>query len=101
MYRMELDWGDCAAEFRYLCASSNATSNVTSELWVLPDKTSGLVTAIFLLLILAVGLPWNFLVTVIIMKERLYKQPTIVLLLNLVITDLLLLLGLILLPILI
>ena len=95
--QVAMDWGDFTREFSYLCANAsgnNATSNVTSELWVLPDKTSGLVTAIFLLLILAVGLPWNLLVTVIILKERLYKQPTIILLLNLVITDLLLLLVL-------
>ena len=91
-----MDWRDFTKEFSYLCAnasgSSNDPSNVTSELWVLADEASGLVTAIFLLLILAVGLPWNLLVTVIILKERLYKQPTIILLLNLVITDLLLLL---------
>ena len=34
-----------------------------------------------------VGLPWNLLVIVTILKQRLYIQPTIILLLNLVITD--------------
>ena len=44
------------------------------------------------LLFLVVGLPWNLLVVVTIVKEKLYTQPTIILLLNLVLTDLLVLL---------
>jgi hypothetical protein len=66
-------------------------SNVTSELWLVDDKASGIVMAVFLLLILVVGLPWNLLVVAIIVKQRLYTQPTIILLLSLVITDLILL----------
>ena len=55
------------------------------------DRTSGLVTAVFFLLFLVIGLPWNLLVVVTIVKQKLYTQPTIILLLSLVITDLLLL----------
>ena len=39
------------------------------------------------MLYLLVGLPWNLLVIATILKQRLYLQPTIVLLLNLVVTD--------------
>ncbi len=52
---------------------------------------TGQVTAAFLLLILVVGLPWNLLVVLTIVKEKLYHQPTIVLLLNLVLNDLIVL----------
>ena len=52
------------------------------------DRTSGLVTAVFLLLFLVIGLPWNLLVIVTIVKQKLYTQPTIILLLSLVVTDL-------------
>ena len=57
------------------------------------NRASGLVTAVFLLLFLVIGLPWNLLVVVTIVKQKLYTQPTIILLLNLVIIDLVLLLG--------
>ena len=46
------------------------------------------ITAILILLLL-IGLPWNVLIIASIIKKRLYKQPTIILLLNLAITDLL------------
>jgi hypothetical protein len=55
------------------------------------DRASSLVVATFLLLFLVVGLPLNLLVIATIVKQRLYTQPTIILLLNLVITDLVLL----------
>ena len=76
----------------YLSVCANASdSSVTSELWLVEDRTSGLVTAVFLLLFLVIGLPWNLLVVVTIVKQKLYTQPTIILLLSLVITDLVLL----------
>ena len=75
---------------QYLSVCANA-SNDTSELWLVEDRTSGLVTAVFLLLFLVIGLPWNLLVIVTIVKQKLYTQPTIILLLSLVITDLVLL----------
>ena len=70
-----------------LCANASDDSNTTSELWLVEDKTSAQVAASFLLLILLVGLPWNVLVVGIILKKKLYTQPTIILLLNLVLTD--------------
>ena len=56
-------------------------------------RTSGLVIAVFLLLFLVIGLPWNLLVIVTIVKQKLYTQPTIILLLSLVITDLVLIVS--------
>ena len=44
-----------------------------------------------MLLFLAVGLPWNVMVVITILKKRLYHQPAIMLLLNLVMTDILML----------
>ena len=70
-----------------LCGNASDGSNTTSELWLVEDKTSAQVAASFLLLILVVGLPWNLLVVGIILKKKLYTQPTIILLLNLVLTD--------------
>ena len=51
----------------YLSVCANASdSNVTSEVWLVEDRTSGLVTTVFLLLFLVIGLPWNLLVVVTI-----------------------------------
>ena len=77
-----------ASEFLSVCAN---VSNVTSEVWLVQDRTSGTSIAVFLLLFLVIGLPWNLLVIVTIVKQKLYTQPTIILLLSLVITDLILL----------
>ena len=73
----------------------NPSSNsVTEEYWVLEGKyrVNGQVTAAFMLLFLAVGLPWNVMVVITVLKRRLYHQPAIMLLLNLVVTDILMLL---------
>ena len=78
-------------KFISLCENPGNDINTTSELWLLEDKTSAQVAASFLLLILVVGLPWNLLVVGIILKKKLYTQPTIILLLNLVLTDIFLL----------
>ena len=77
------------SNFSLLCGGSNTTttSNGTSDLWLVEDKVTGQVTAAFLLLILLVGLPFNLLEVLTIVKEKLYHQPTILLLLNLAITD--------------
>ena len=75
---------------KYQSVCANASSD-TSELWLVEDRTNGVVSAVFLLLFLVIGLPWNLLVIVTIVKQKLYTQPTIMLLLSLVITDLLLL----------
>ena len=73
----------------------NASSNsVTEGYWELLSfrVVHGHVTAAFLLLIMLVGLPWNVMVVITVIKKRLYHHPTIMLLLNLVGTDILLLL---------
>jgi hypothetical protein len=76
----------------YFSVCANASdSNVTSELWLVEERAGGIVLATFLLLFLVVGLPWNLLVIVTIVKQRLYTQPTIILLLSLASTDLILL----------
>ena len=75
------------------CKNSSSNS-VTEEYWVLEGKyrVNGQVTAAFMLLFLAVGLPWNIMVVITVLKKRLYHQPAILLLLNLVVTDILMLL---------
>ena len=77
----------------YLSVCANASdSNVTRDLWSVEDKTSGFVAAVFVFLFLVIGLPWNLLVLVTIVKERLYTRPTVILLLSLLLTDIVLLL---------
>ena len=49
-------------------------------------------TAAIVLLFIVVGLPWNIMVVITAVKKRLYHQPTIMLLLNLVVTDILMIL---------
>ena len=51
-----------------------------------------IVLPLVILFLSVVGLPWNLLVIVTIVRQRLYIQPTILLLLNLSITDFLMLL---------
>ena len=69
--------------------SGNGT---TDEVWELGEyRTNGIVLAVFQTIFLLIGLPWNLMVIVTIIKEKLYKEPTIVLLLNLVILDILML----------
>ncbi len=81
-------------DFESVCDSDsdagNSTSDAgnTSEYWMVQETVTGQVTAAFLLLILVVGLPWNLLVVFTIVKEKLYHQPTIVLLLILALNDL-------------
>jgi hypothetical protein len=78
------------ARYLWLCANASG-GQITRDVWLVEDRASGIVTATFSLLFLVVGLPWNLLVIVTIVKQRLYTQPTIILLLSLVITDLILL----------
>ena len=75
----------------FLCEN---VSEGTTEGFILSQELHSyhLALAVVYLLFLVVGLPWNLLVVVTIVKEKLYTQPTIILLLNLVLTDLLVLL---------
>ena len=71
-----------------ICTTASSNS-VTTSYWRLRDEdaTGGIITAAFLLLSILLGLPWNVLVLVTIIKEKLYHQPSIILLINLVLTD--------------
>ena len=87
---------DAPVTFFDLCYGPNASDgNGTSDLWLVEDLVTGYITAVFLLLILVVGLPWNLLVVITIVKEKLYHQPTIVLLLNLSISNIIMLAAMI------
>ena len=76
-----------------LCANASR-NNVTDTAWRLEgeNRASGLVSAVLLILLLLIGLPWNLLVIVTIVKQGLYRQPTTILLLNLALSDILMLL---------
>ena len=68
-----------------------SSNSVTPDYWSMSGdcESHGLVTATFLLLYNLVGLPWNVLVILAILNEKLYQQPTIVLLFILSVTDIL------------
>ncbi len=51
--------------------------------------------AVFQIMLFSLGLPLNVLLLVAIVKEHLYRQPTIILLMNLAISDLLVLITVI------
>ena len=73
----------------------NVSSNTISELgWIIrhpdnevPDVGYGIAAVLFLFMLLAV--PWNLLVIIAILQKKLYTQPTVMLLLNLTVTNLL------------
>ena len=75
------------------CASASS-SNLTQEYWALEEEqiTHGLVIAVYLFFCELLGLPWNILVLVTIVKEKLWHQPNIILLVNLIVADLFILL---------
>ena len=65
-----------------LVACSNASKDSLSEVFVSGDvKKAYIVLSLVYLLFVVVGLPWNLLVIVTIVRQRLYTQPTILLLL--------------------
>ena len=81
---------NCTQDLVDFC--NNASSdNTTPEMWLLGDsyRNSGLVLAVFKTVFILLGLPCNVLLLVVIIKEHLYHQPTIILLMNLAIADLL------------
>ena len=88
---------DSLDDFESFCKNVHANENdTTDEMWELGEyRMNGIVLAVFQTIFLLIGLPWNLMVIVTIVKEKLYKQPTIVLLLNLVITELLYLITLV------
>jgi len=66
---------------------------VTDEHWSLVGvgAVNGIVTGINFLAFILVGIPLNILVVITVCKEKLYMQPAIILLLNLVFTDIVIL----------
>ena len=76
-----------------LCSNPSYNS-ITDEEWALPQgyKIYANITAAFVLIYIILGLPWNSLVVITILWKKLYCQPTILLLLNLVLNDILMLL---------
>ena len=80
----------------FSCFSPNLSADIsTPRAWnvdfygVGPVRNVNVIAA-FLLLFFVLGVPWNMLVLVCVLKKRLYMQPGIILLLNLTVTDLLL-----------
>lgn len=77
----------------YSCYEGRLISNVsiTSDFWDIPERArpAALSTAVFTLAFIVVGLPGNLLIILSILWQRLYKEPTHILLLNLAIADLL------------
>lgn len=77
----------------YSCYDGSGLSNVsiTPDFWDIPERSraAALSTAVFTLVFIMVGLPGNLLIILSILWQRLYKEPTHILLLNLAIADLL------------
>lgn len=66
-----------------------SNNSITPELWDIPDgeRLAALNTAIFTLFFISVGLPGNALIIGSILYQRLYREPTLILLLNLAVAD--------------
>lgn len=74
------------------CSTSNLSrDSVTDDLWVLEGglRTSGLYSAVFLIVYVLVGVPANVFIIASTIKLKLYQQPAFIPLLNLSLTDLL------------
>lgn len=76
----------------YSCADGLAlsTNSVTVEYWSTLDpafRATSFTSAIFTLFFLVVGLPSNLLIMVSILQQKLYTEPTYILLLNLSLVD--------------
>ena len=76
---------------QFACFNSSQDT-ATPWRWVVipPLRTATVTMSAFLILFMLIGIPWNLLLIVIIVKKRLFKQPAILLLLNLAVTNLLL-----------
>ena len=84
--------------YNFSCFVNVSKDSISEFAWKIdhPDDSNyntvanGYAIAVIVFLILLVGLPWNTLVICTIIKKRLYTQPTIILMLNLTITNFLL-----------
>jgi hypothetical protein len=84
-----------ASEANFSCFSNLSRDFITEEVWSLnavvqSDTPTRYTLAAIVILLLLIGLPSNILVITVVLRKKLYQEhPTIVLLLNLAITDLL------------
>ncbi len=82
-------------DFDYFsCANSELSKvNITEGVWSLGINDTHhaeiLVEAILETMFVIVGIPWNSIVLITILLEKLYREPTYILLLNLVVADIL------------
>ena len=69
-----------------------SSNTITHQYWELDGELAlfDQITAAFFVLYAAIGLPWNIFVIITILRKKLYLQPTIMLLLDLALTDILL-----------
>ena len=82
------------SQLNFSCFRNISESSVDEFYWTLnfdsEVRTDSFATAVLVSLIFLIGVPWNLFVIVTIVKKKLYSHPTIMLLLNLTITNLLL-----------
>lgn len=79
--------------FVALCSDYGSDSNITSEAWYLHEGEvliGAHVATPFLILFLLIGLPLNLIVAGVIIAKKLHRKPSYLLLLNLGLSDLLL-----------
>ena len=84
--------------FNFSCLRNVSQDSITEISWIVdhpddPDfdtRGNGYATAVIVSLIFLTGLPWNLFVICTIVRKKLYSNPTIMLLLNLAIANLLL-----------
>ena len=87
-----------SSNYSFSCFVNVSKDSVSEFAWKIdhPDDSNyntvanGYAIAVIIFLIFLVGLPWNTLVICTIIKKRLYTQPTMILMLNLTITNFLL-----------
>ena len=72
--------------------SNYSKDSITPLLWLINPYfgAATLTMGTFLIVFMLIGIPWNLLLIVLIVKKRLFEQPAILLLLNLAVTNLLL-----------
>ena len=90
-YSYYYDYDDYSIDpFIFVC-DQPSTSNI-SNVWFIDNYheilVGGQVAAAFLLLFLLIGLPLNLTVMTLILKKKLYKKPSLVLMFNLMLSDL-------------
>lgn len=83
---------ELSAAYLSVCSNASEGGGLTEAIWTPADRNSVMVSAVFSMLFLLLGLPLNLLVLLTILLKRLHTQPTTILLFNLVLSDLILLL---------